>query len=231
MHSRWKIMLRPRSEQEGGSHYSTWWIVIVDLTVAGWRFLPNAKPPPLHAAAMLLNLQTTLITQSWAQSTADSNLLSAIEPQHLVLTWHERFLAAQIKRTFTRNSVISVPGPCQWDAAELLFYWESPFINGFPSWTLNIMCTIQKKGKLTQKTNAVSIRIRLCENVPKLWNNSNWIGMHWCLGQSSPSVLLFSLIVDTLQTIITFLVAYCIVKEYRKWIFYVCSVHILFKPM
>ena len=58
MHSGWKIMLRLWSEQEGGSHYSAWWTVIVDLTVAGWRFLPNAKPPPLHAAATFLNLLT-----------------------------------------------------------------------------------------------------------------------------------------------------------------------------
>lgn len=53
--------------------------------------------------------------------------------------------------------------------------------------------------------------------------------MHWCIGQSSHSMLLFSLIVDTLQTIITFSVAHCIVKWYRKWIFCVCSsAHILF---
>jgi len=62
MHSRWQIMLRPWIEQEGGSHYSAWCLVIVDLIVAGWSFLPNAKPPPLHAAAAFLNLQTTLVT-------------------------------------------------------------------------------------------------------------------------------------------------------------------------
>lgn len=172
MHSRWRIMLRRWSEQEGGSHYSAWWILIVNLTVAGWRFLPNAKPPPLHVAAAFLHVQTTLITQSWAQSTADSILLSVIEPQHL-LTSHERFLAAQMKWSFTRNSVIPVPAPCQQAEAELLLYWESLYINCFPSWTLKTMCTIQEKGKLTQNTNAVSIYTGFCGNIPKLWNNSD----------------------------------------------------------